>query len=210
MHVAGGTRCQIEAGRDKRQEDANSLVVIDCDVEQLLHCADLLKLVCVLAATLLNDRSQLLKDALCGVLDGLAASSNSNKAIVASVNDGLGAQLRNLVLVLLLLLLRCLLDNLNFLHELLFVLPVQIYVTLVIAVVLLDLLTDGVETTLVDGVHLLGSDLLLLVSLEDSSLEVGDSLDVHLGDLAIVLLDQSGNQAVQLVKFCTPTTLALF
>lgn len=210
MHVACGTGSQVEASRDKCQKNADSLVVVDRDIEQLLHGADLLELVCVLASTLLDNRSQLLEDTLCSVLDGLAAGSNSNETIVASVNDGLSAELRNPALVLLLLLLGRLLDDLDLFHELLLVLPVQVDVPLVVAVVLLDLLADGVETTLVDGVHLLGGDLLLLVGLENGSLEVGDGLNVHFGDLAIVLLDQGGDQAVELVELCMSAPLALF
>lgn len=202
MHVASGTRCQVEAGRNKRQENADSLVVVDGNIEELLHRADLLELVRVLASALLNNRSQLLEDALRGVLNGLAAGSNGNEAIIAGINDGLGAELRKLALVLLLLLLGRLLDDLDLLHELFLVLPVRVDVPLVVAVVLLDLLADGVETTLVDGVHLLGGDLLLLVGLENSGLEVGDGLDVHLGDLAIILLDQGRYQAVQLIELC--------
>jgi hypothetical protein len=210
VHVAGGAGCQVEAGGDECEKDADPLVVVDSDVEQLLHCADLLKLVCVLASTLLDDGPQLLEDALCGVLDGLAAGANGNEAIIAGVDDGLGAELGELGLVLLLLLLGCLLDDLLLLHELLLVLPVQIDVSLVVAVVLLDLLADGVEPTLVRGGHLLGRDLLLLVGLEDGGLEVGDGLDVHLGDLAIILLDQRRHQAVQLVELCTSAMLAWF
>lgn len=189
VHVACGAGCQVEAGGDQSQENANSLVVVDGNVEQLLHRADLLKFVCVLTSTLLHNRSQLLKNALCSVLNSLATGSNGDETIVASINDGLGTELGNPGLVLLLLLLGCLLNDLLLLHELLLVLPVQIDVPLVVAVVLLDLLADGVETTLVGGGHLFGGDLLLLVGFEHSSLEVGDGLDVHFGDLAIVLLD---------------------
>lgn len=116
VHVAGSTGCQVEAGGDQCEKNADPLVVVDSDVEQLLHGADLLELVCVLASTLLDDRSQLLEDALCSVLDGLAAGANGNEAIVAGVDDGLGAELGDLALVLLLLLLGRLLDDLLPLH----------------------------------------------------------------------------------------------
>lgn len=208
VHMARGPRCEVEAGRDEREENANPLVVVDGNIEQLLHCADLLELICVLASTLLDDRSQLLEDALCSVLYGLAAGANGDKAIIASVDDGLCAELGDPGLVLLLLLLGRLLDNLLLLHKLLLVLPVQVDVSLVVAIVLLNLLADGVETTLVGGGHLLRGDLLLLVSLEDGGLEVGDGLDIHLGNLAIILLDQGRYQAVQLVELCIFAVLA--
>jgi hypothetical protein len=200
--VAGGSRGQVEASGDQGQEDANSLVVVGGNIEELLHSTNLLEFVGVLASTLLNDGSQVLEDTLWSVQDSLATGSNGDEAIVASVDDGLGAELGDPGLILLLLLLGGLVDDLLLLHELLLVLPVQVDVPLVVTVVLLDLLADGVETALVGGGHLLGGDLLLLVGLEDGGLQVGDGLDVHLGDLAIVLLDQGRDQAVQLVELC--------
>jgi hypothetical protein len=71
-------------------------------------------------------------------------------------------------------------------------------------------LTDSVEPTTVDSVHLLGSDLLLLVCLNYSRLEVGDGLNVELGDLAIVLLGKGWHLADELVELCITIMLAMF
>lgn len=160
----------------------------------------MLELVRVLTSTLFDNRPQMLEDTLGCVLDSLAARTHGDEAIVSCVLNDLGTELGDLG-PLLLLGCRC---NLFFLaHELLLVLPVQIDVFLVVAVVLLDLLADGVEATGVDGVHLLGRDFLLLVCLKDGRLEVGDGLDVQLGHLAVILLDQGGHLAVELVELCT-------
>jgi hypothetical protein len=166
-----------------------------------------LELVRVLASSLLDDGSQVLEDALGCVLHGLATGADGDEAVVGCVLDDIGAELGDLGLLLLLL--GRSLDLLGLLHEVVLVLPVQVDVLLEVTVVLLDLLADGVETTRVDGVHLLGGDLLLLVCLEHNRLEVGDGLNVQLGDLAIVLLDQGGHLAVQLVELCVSRMLAL-
>lgn len=199
VHMASSSGSQIKASRYERQKNTNPLVVVDRYVEQPLQCSDVLELVRVLASTLFDNRPQMLEDAFGCVLDGLAARTHGDEAIISCVLDDVGAELGNLGL---LLLLGCRRDLLFLAHELVFVLPVQIDVFLVVAVVLLDLLADGVEATGVDGVHLLGRDLLLLVCLEDDGLEVGDGLDVQLGHLAVILLDQGGHLAVELVELC--------
>jgi hypothetical protein len=206
VHMTRGTRGQIEASRDGCQQNTDPLVVVDGNIEELLQHSNVLELVGVLATTLLDNGAQVLEDALGCVQDSLATSAHGDEAIVSGLLYDLGSQLRDLVLLLLLL--GCLLDFLNLAHEVVLVLPVQVDVALVVAVVLLDLLADGVEAAGVDGVHLLGGDLLLLVCLEDDGLEVGDGLDVQLGDLAIVLLDQSGNLAVELVELYMSIMLA--
>ena len=200
VHVAGGSGREVEARGDECEQDADLLVVVDGHVEQLLQRPDVLELVRVLASALLDNGSQVLENALGCVLHGLAAGADGDEAVISRVLDDVGAELGNLGLLLLFL--GRLLDLLDLAHELVLVLPVQVDVLLELAVVLLDLLADGVEAARVDGVHLLGRDLLLLVRLEDKRLEVGNGLDVQLGHLAVVLLLQGGDLLVELVEYC--------
>lgn len=200
VHVAGSAGRQIEARRDEGQKNADLLVVVDGDVEQLLQCPDVLQLVRVLATTLLDNGAQVLENTLSRVQNSLATSSDCDETVVSGLLNDLGAELRDLVLLLLFL--GCLDNFLLLAHKVLLVLPVGVDVLLEVAVVLLDLLADSVETATVDSVHLLGSDLLLLVGLDDNRLEVGNGLDVQLGDLAIVLLGQSRHLADELVELC--------
>jgi hypothetical protein len=206
VHVACRAGRQVEACGDECEENADPLVVGDGHVKQLLQCADVLELVRVLAAALLDDGAQVLEDAFRCVLHGLAAGADCDEAIVGGLLDNIGAELGDLGPLLLLL--GRLLDLVGLAHKVVLVLAVQVDVLLEVAVVLLDLLADGVEATCVDGVHLLGRHLLLLVRLEHNRLEVGDGLHVELGHLAIVLLDQGRHLAVQLVELCTRYMLA--
>lgn len=196
-HLGGATSTKIEAGGNKGLEDTDLLVRSDGDdLVEGLHNLNLLEAVGVLLAARLDDGAEVLEDALGGVLNDLAARIDRREALVVlllllgaddgSLEPDLGNNLGrgNLIIRL---------------HESVGILPVGIDLGLVVLVVLADALLDGVETTGICRVHLLGGDLLLGESLVHVVLKVGNGLDVGLGRLAAIL--ELDDLAVELVEF---------
>jgi hypothetical protein len=194
-HGRSATRADIEASRDKSKENTNLLVRGIGDLVQLLHGLDLLCAVGVLLSTRLHNGSQVLEDALGSVLECAATLANGSKTIVvallsrSSINVerdllGLGGRSNGLVL--------------GRVHEGILVRSVGIDLALVFLVGLLDLLLDGVERSGLDGVHLLGGDLLLGEGLVHEVLKLGEDTDVGLGGSAA---RQLGDLTVKLLIF---------
>lgn len=188
VHEARDTSGKIELGRDQVQENNNLLVGGVGNDEKTLQDLDLLLAVGVLLSTSINNLPQLLEQVILGQLDRLAASADRGESIVLGLllillvilirvrdNDLLGLLDLGLLDLLLLFLLRLLVVVLG-------VLLVLLNLTLVLAVVLLDVLLERVEGPVVGGVQLLGSALLLLGSGLDGLLQLGNRLDVELGD----------------------------
>ena len=198
-HLGGAAGTEIEAGGNKGLENTDPLVRGDGgDLVEGLHDLDLLEAVGVLLAAGLDDGAEVLEDALGGVLNDLAARIDRREALVVLLlllgaddgslgePEGLGNSLGRGDLVVTL-------------HEGVGILPVGVDLGLVVLVVLADALLDGVETTGICRVHLLGGDLLLGESLVHEVLKVGNGLDVGLGGLAAIL--ELDDLAVELVEF---------
>jgi hypothetical protein len=194
-HGSSAARANIEASRNQGKENTDLLVGGGGDLVELLHSLDLLCSVGVLLSSGLHNGSQVLEDALGGVLKGAATLSNGSKTIVVTLLGGgsvdlkrdlLGLGGRGSGLVI------------GRLHEAILIRSVGIDLTLVFLVGLLDLLLDGVERSGLDGVHLLGGDLLLGEGLVHEVLELGEDTDVRLGGSAA---RQLGDLTVELLIF---------
>lgn len=187
VHEARDTGGKVELGRDQVQENNNLLVGGVGNDEKTLQDLDLLLAVGVFLSTSINNLTQLLVQVILGQLDRLAASANRGESIVFNLflvllvilrvrdNDLLGLLDLGLLDLLLLILLGLLVVVLG-------VLLVFLNLTLVLAVVLLDVLLERVEGPVVGGVQLLGGGLLLLGSGLDGLLQLGNRLDIELGD----------------------------
>jgi hypothetical protein len=162
----------------------------------------LLGAVSVLLSARLNDGTQVLENALRGVLQSLSTTSNGSKSIIISL--GLGNEFLNFLglaglgggsgcgLLLLLLIGQ---------HVGILIGTVLVDLSSIILVVLLDTLLDGVESLLVACVHLLVGGLLLGDGLVDEVLEVGDELDIKArGRSGLVDLDDLAVKAVELCE----------
>lgn len=190
VHEARDTSGKVELGRDQVQENDNLLVGSVSNDEKTLQDLDLLLAVGVLLSTSINNLPQLLVQVILGQLDGLAASADRGESIVLDLlvllvilirvrdNDLLDLLDLGLLDLLLLFLFRLLVVVLG-------VLLVLLNLTLVLAVVLLDVLLERVEGPVVGGVQLFGSALLLLGSGLDGLLQFGNRLDVELGDAGL-------------------------
>lgn len=69
-------------------------------------------------------------------------------------------------------------DLFVFLHKAILVITVCLNICVVLLVELANLLSYGVQTSCCEGVHLLGSNLLLIHRFVDKRFEVGDCFDV--------------------------------
>ena len=186
-HVVGGRgRGEVETGRDESQIHTDLLVRVLGNFQELLHGPDLLKAVGVLLTPRFDDDAEVLEDALRGVLQGLATTTNGSKAFVLIISHngdhtlclgrpgGSGSsrsrgsrtlRLGGLIPTLHKVILRCavLLDQIG-----------------VFLVVLLYTLLNGVESLGVAGVHLLGGGLLFGNGLVHEILEIRNGLDIDL------------------------------
>lgn len=202
-HGAGATRAQVESSGNEGEEDSDLLVRGSGNLAELLHNLDLLRSVGVLLSTRLEDASEVLEDALRGVLESSAALSDGREtAIVDLLVDGLNLEAGDLLGLgsrLLLLLGR--------LHVAILVLSVGIDLGLVFLVGLLDLLLDGVQCSGLGGVHLLGGDFLLSQGLVHEFLEFGHDSDEGLGCSAAIL--HLGDLSCKLVEFFNVSSVHL-
>lgn len=202
-HSAGATRAQVESSGNEGEEDSDLLVRGSGNLAELLHNLDLLGSVGVLLSTRLEDASEVLEDALRGVLESSAALSDGREtAIVDLLVDGLNLEAGDLLGLgsrLLLLLGR--------LHVAILVLSVGIDLGLIFLVGLLDLLLDGVQCSGLGGVHLLGGDFLLSQGLVHEFLEFGHDSDEGLGCSAAIL--HLGDLSCKLVEFFNVSSVRL-